>query len=593
MRPMRRRDALGWMAGGLVSGCATIARPAGLLPAADLPLPTAPPGPLVQWCVAANGVMTDEAGAVSAWQDLSGHANHLTQATAAFRPRPAAEPVHGRPAIAFDGVGQFLDNPHLGEPACEIIVARLRAGHLRHRVRYDLIGADGAPEADLGAYYLQALVGDNDVDRRLAYVRPTAAERDSPPDQAEFAFRLATQPVIGAWMIVAVRNDGRTVRLYKSALPCGAPVPCGGMALQPITRAAVGCGFYGHEPADFAPVDIAKKLNFDGDLSDADFLAVINQLRERYDLGLSAASGAVVWPVFQANGHNERGLNENLVLLQGDGERFRYRPSHYLPPSGTVVRDPCIALWNGAALLVHTLMRGPRATTAFALAASRDGLASFTPLASVSVAAAVGDAADGTCWAPEFVRRRDNAAWLLDGRPVVLCNVAPAAPSPDNGEPSMQYYLFTPSSHELTAPWRLLGRLSGLPANIIDGFLFLDPGSPGQSDTWFVSVTPCNLPQTTRLYHADALLGPYAPVGGGNDPFGFGDDHEGTSVVSLPDAAGGAASRYFLDARGSGYLISDNPGLEPQGWSLPRPVIAPIIPQHGTPLPTPPDICTI
>ena len=581
---MRRRQVLGLLSGSLVTGCA--ARADVLMAPPPLPLP---PGPLVQRCVASSGIVADQAGAVSAWQDLSGRGNHLTQAIAESRPTLTAGAPGGGPALSFDGIGQFLDNPYLGEPCCEIIVARLRGSPGGGRMAHDLIGADGPAGMQPGAYHLQAMAATSDFDRRLAYVRSTMAETASPAAPDGFAVRATSQPVIGAWGIFAVRNDGVTVRLCKSALPCGPPVPLAAAASQPIRRATVGCGFHDDRLANFAPVDIAEKISFAADLSDAAFAAVIDILRATYALGVSDGSGDYIWPVFQADGVSERGSNDNLVLLQGDGETFRYRPSHYLPPDGFCVRDPSMAVWGGGALLVHTLWGSGGTPAAFAVATSRDGLASFSYLATVPVGEAVGwpptGATGGACWAPEFVRNRDNSTYLIEGRPVVLCNVSPVAPPGDNDAAGMQYYLFTPSGDDLAQPWNLLGRLQGLPPNIIDGFLLYDPAEAA----WFLSVTPCNPPQHTRLYRSDRMLGGYLPVGAGDDPCGFGSPREGTSLLGL----GGAAERCFLDARGTGYLISDNMGgLLADGWSPPRPVRAPFTPQHGTPLPTPPGTCT-
>ena len=568
---------LGLLAGSLATGCAVATRaaaPAALQRRA-----------LVQWCLASDGAITDPEGGVTVWRDLSGQDNHLTQAVPQSRPSIAASAVNGEPALSFDGVGQFLDNPYLGEPRCEIIVARLRRSSAALPVFHDLIGADGPAGVQLGAYYFQAMVASSDVDRRLAYVRPTVEEVVSPPEQRDFAVRAESQPVIGAWGIFAVRNDGDTVRLYKSGLPCGQPVALGAVAPQSILRATVGCGFYGNRLTDFAPVDIAEKISFSADLSDADFLDVVDYLRRRYDLGLSGGSGDFIWPVFQADGIDERGLNDNLVLLQGDGETFRYRPSHYLPTRGACVRDPSMAESNGEVLLAHTLGSGRSEPPAFALAVSRDGLGSFSHLATVRVDEAVPDAPDGRCWAPEFVRNRDNSAYLVDGRPVVLCNVSPTPPPAENGISGMQYCLFTPSGEDLAARWILLGRLPGLPPNIIDGFLLFDP----VERAWFVSVTPCNPPQQVRLYRADSMLGAYLPLGGGDDPLGFGASYEGTSILRLGDDS----ERYFLDARGAGYFISDADGLQSGRWGAPRPVVTPFAPQHGTPLPTPRGIRTV
>ncbi len=538
---------------------------------------------LAQWCRSTEAIVSSGSNnAVSAWQDLSGRGNHLTQPLAGQRPTFIANAVNGLPAVSFDGLSQFFENPHLGEPACEIIVARLRMGPVG-RAFYDLMGGNTPPGVTIGAYYFQALAGSSSINKRFAYIRPTIHETVS---LQSFAVQAQTQPVIGPWAIFAMRNDGNTIRLYKSGLLCGDPVPVGSIPLQPIVRATVGCGFYNQGLADFAPVDIAEKISFSDDLTDAEFKHVIAYLTAEYDLGVSKASGEFVWPVFQADGGDEKGMNKNLVLLQGDGQTFRYRPSHYVPPAGYCVRDLSAIEWQGTTLLIHTLSTGGNAPTAFTLAESKDGLGTFKTKAMVQVGAAVGNSPDGVCWAPEFVRNRDNSAFLLHGRPIVLCNISPTPPSGYNSMRSMEYYLFTPSESSFTQPWTLLGKLQGLPPNILDGYLFYDP----REQAWHISVTPTNPPQNTVLYRSSNILEGYTEYGAGVDPYGFGVSHEGTSVIMLKDGT----ERYFLDARGTGYYVSDNPGgLSPRGWTTPRPIKAPFLPQHGTPFPTPGNIITL
>lgn len=582
---LSRRDTFGLLAGTLAYGRLGMARAA----ASGFPAGSGP----VQWCRNTDGVISGGPGhAVSAWQDLSGHGNHLTQSAASHQPTLVANAVNNLPAVSFDGLSQFLENPRLGEPACEIIVARLRTAPVGPAT-YDLMGGNSPAGVKIGAYYFQAMAAPSAVDKRLAYVRPTVNEAASAPN---YAIHAQSQPVVGPWAIYAVRNDGKTVRLYKSGLLCGDPIPVGSVALQPIMRATVGCGFYDQALTDFAPVDIAEKISFSTDLTDAEFNQVIDYLNVQYGLGMSKASGAFVWPVFQGDGVDESGTNRSLVLLQGDGETFRYRPSHYLPPPGYCVRDLSAIEWQGTTLLVHTLaidISQPRPagfTTGFMLGQSTDGLATFETKAIVDVGVAVDNAPKGVCWAPEFVRTRDNAPVLLNGLPIVLCNIAPTGATSDNNAPGFQYYLFTPSESSFTKPWTLLGKLQGLPPNIIDGFLFYDP----QEQAWYVSVTPCNPPQNTVLYRSANALEGYTEYGTGYDPYGFGvpphGGHEGTSVLKLADGT----QRYFLDGRGTGYSISDNPGgLRATGWTLPRPVKTPFVPQHGTPFPTPDNIAAL
>ena len=537
-----------------------------------------------QWCVSTVGVITSGAtGSVSAWEDQSGRGNTLTQPNAAAQPTLIENAVNGFPVVSFDGVAQFLQNPYLGEPRCEFIVARLRTMPVGGAF-YDLMGGNGPTGVAIGSYYFQATASGGNVGKQYAYIRPTTAESTSVP---QFTVEATSQPVAGPWALYAVRNDGLTVRLYKSGLLCGEPVPVGVGPFQPITAATVGCGFYNNAETDFAPIDIAEKIGFDADLSNADFNLVVDYLVEKYDLGVSASTGPIVWPVFQADGVDESGINENLVLLQGDGETFKYRPSHYLPPSGTVVRDLSAIHWNGAVWLAHTQAgSGLLAPLQFTLAKSIDGMGTFSPVASVDVSAAVPGATSGVTWAPEWVRHRDNRPYLLNGLPIMLCNVSPIAPPLSNADAGMQYYLFQPSEPTMIAPWTLLGRLEGFPPNVIDGYMFYD----AELDSFFVSMTPCNPPQNTVLMQASTMLGPYAEFGSGTDPYGFGVSHEGTSVIAL----GNGDERYFLDARGTGYYISDNPnGIEPTGWSALREVDAPFLPQHGTPMPTPKNIITL
>ncbi len=579
---MRRRHALGLLAGAgaaVAAGTTRSARaanPEKILATLEKLI--------VQWCFSTAGVVTSGAAAsVSAWQDQSGRGNTLTQPNTAAQPTLIGNAVNGYPAVSFDGVAQFLHNPYLGEPRCELVVARLRTMPVGGAF-YDLMGGNSPAGIAIGSYYFQATASGGNVGKQYAYIRPTAAETTSLP---QFTVAATSQPVAGPWALYAVRNDGLTVRLYKSGLLCGEPVPVGVGPFQPITAATVGCGFYNNAETDFAPIDVAEKVSFASDLPDTDFALVVDYLVDKYDLGVSAATGPIVWPVFQADGVDENGINENLVLLQGDGQRFKYRPSHYLPPSGTVVRDLSAIHWNGAVWLAHTQAGDSLlAPLRFTLAKSIDGMGTFGPIASVDVSAAVPGSTSGVTWAPEWLRHRDNSPYLLDGLPVMLCNVSPIAPPPLNTEAGMQYYLFQPSEATMTAPWNLLGRLEGFPPNVIDGYMFFDAGL----DRFFVSMTPCNPPQNTVLMQASTMFGPFSEFGTGSDPYGFGVSHEGTSVIAL----GNGDERYFLDARGTGYYVSDNPnGIEATGWTALREVDAPFLPQHGTPMPTPKGIITL
>jgi len=63
------------------------------------------------WLDAADAsTITESGGAVSQWDDKSGNARHLSQATAANQPTYLSTGLNSLPTINFDGTGEFLKN---------------------------------------------------------------------------------------------------------------------------------------------------------------------------------------------------------------------------------------------------------------------------------------------------------------------------------------------------------------------------------------------------------------------------------------------------------------------------------------------------
>jgi hypothetical protein len=62
---------------------------------------------LAIWLLADSTFITIGTG-VSQWTDASGNGNNLTQATGANQPAYIASAVNGKPAVRFDGAGDFL-----------------------------------------------------------------------------------------------------------------------------------------------------------------------------------------------------------------------------------------------------------------------------------------------------------------------------------------------------------------------------------------------------------------------------------------------------------------------------------------------------
>lgn len=80
----------------------------------SLVIPTAPFSPdqvagLALWLKADAGTSTTVDGAaVSQWDDQSGNARHVTQATGANQPVYKTAIVNGKPVVRFDGANDFL-----------------------------------------------------------------------------------------------------------------------------------------------------------------------------------------------------------------------------------------------------------------------------------------------------------------------------------------------------------------------------------------------------------------------------------------------------------------------------------------------------
>jgi hypothetical protein len=75
------------------------------------------------WYRASEGV-TSVATAVSQWNDISGNAHHLTQATGSKQPLVLPALINGYPAVRFDGVDDFMATANftLNQPETIFIV---------------------------------------------------------------------------------------------------------------------------------------------------------------------------------------------------------------------------------------------------------------------------------------------------------------------------------------------------------------------------------------------------------------------------------------------------------------------------------------
>jgi hypothetical protein len=118
------------------SKAAPLLRAAAMMQATAASAPAAPPANgLRLWLKADTGVVADNAGIISQWQDQSGKNNHASQSAAGARPQVVASvTAGGLPAVRFDGVGTHMSFSNLytvpsGSPSAELfIVLRSRGG---------------------------------------------------------------------------------------------------------------------------------------------------------------------------------------------------------------------------------------------------------------------------------------------------------------------------------------------------------------------------------------------------------------------------------------------------------------------------------
>ncbi len=88
-------------------GATTLSAPVSLTVTATEPIPLPALADLRLWLRADKGV-TEEAGAVSAWNDQSGNFNNSIQATATKRPVLVPNALNGKPVLRFDGIDDSL-----------------------------------------------------------------------------------------------------------------------------------------------------------------------------------------------------------------------------------------------------------------------------------------------------------------------------------------------------------------------------------------------------------------------------------------------------------------------------------------------------
>ncbi len=109
-----------------------------------------------------SGVTTDEAGNVSAWQDLSGAGHHSAQPIGEHRPKLVRSAIAGRPALLLDGERRFLHvaGKLLSNDECSIFAVVTDAGPPGHR---EVISNWSGRDGNYGTSMFLGLTAENTV----------------------------------------------------------------------------------------------------------------------------------------------------------------------------------------------------------------------------------------------------------------------------------------------------------------------------------------------------------------------------------------------------------------------------------------------
>jgi len=232
--------------------------------------PTQPPQPNLQlWLKADAGVTADAGGAVTAWADQSGQANHAAQSNAAQAPKLVEGVLNGKPVLRFSGSTEYLDVPNspgvsfVGDLSTFFVIKVADMGGYR-AVWSKVLGNKPRPTD----YYMLPNSGIPRLYRGNAG-QWLAADGAAAVPAGQFAvvgFDVADTAVAHYF------NDQVNGR---GTIPLASPAEDSGLPLRIGSRDDLVTQFKG---------DLAELLLYDAALSEADRNQVIEYLRAKYAL---------------------------------------------------------------------------------------------------------------------------------------------------------------------------------------------------------------------------------------------------------------------------------------------------------------------
>ena len=281
---------------------------------AEPALPAVTSGTLQLWLEADSGVITNTSGQVSQWQDQSGNANHASQTNAQNQPLlvyPAG--LGGRAALRFNGIddkvhGQYLHGPgqvNLPNALTAFAVYNAFNDTNSSSVAW-LIGIPGIYGAsrDFSIYEQELDFGTWTYDYQARWEVPTNT------------YRICTD---------RMDTNLSIAQIYDTSINSETNISL------PITRPVepVAAGYYigGINPSlpfvspDDWDGDIAEVIIYRGYLSEADRLAVLNYLQQKYyssGTGQDTApftSSLVAYYPFNGNANDATGNGNNGQII--------------------------------------------------------------------------------------------------------------------------------------------------------------------------------------------------------------------------------------------------------------------------------------
>jgi hypothetical protein len=264
-------------------------------------LPTVASGTMAWWLKADAGVVTNDAGLVSQWQDQSGNTNNASQTNSVLQPLLVyPQAIGGRPAIQFNGiqhaaVGDYLQGTNLislSNAITAFTVYMIRTTTNAQTVQW-AVGVPGQAGECRGAEMftneLNFTFWSHDY---VGIAIPTNS------------FRLRVDQVNSNLTSLQISDITATTVSNAAFTVSGAVTP----------RAGYNVG--GYNPSQTAgrnfPGDVAEVIVFEGTLSTSDLMGVSNYLLTKYFFSNPLNTAAFQW---MFDGTNITGATNSTLIL--------------------------------------------------------------------------------------------------------------------------------------------------------------------------------------------------------------------------------------------------------------------------------------